>query len=108
MSLENFTGTWRRLEKKGISELGTIIYDDYAHHPTEIKASLEGLREIYPKGKKKITVLFQPHLYSRTKALFDDFAKSFRLADHPILKFDLCTYYLRSYCFFIFFISCAI
>jgi UDP-N-acetylmuramate--alanine ligase len=84
-SLVEFTGTWRRLEKKGETREGTIIYDDYAHHPTEIRASLEGLRELYPMGAKKITVLFQPHLYSRTKALFDDFAKAFHDADQTLL-----------------------
>jgi UDP-N-acetylmuramate--alanine ligase len=87
-SLAEFSGTWRRLEKKGVTEEGIIIYDDYAHHPTEIRASLQALREIYPKeGKmaKKITVLFQPHLYSRTKALFNDFAKSFKDADQVLL-----------------------
>lgn len=81
-SLSEFTGTWRRLEKRGETKEGTIIYDDYAHHPTEIKASLEALREIYPAGEKKITVVFQPHLYSRTKALFNDFAKCFKGADN--------------------------
>ena len=84
-ALVKFTGTWRRLEKKGETKEGTIIYDDYAHHPTEIKASFQGLRELYPKGEKNITVLFQPHLYSRTKALFDDFAKSFSGADQVFL-----------------------
>jgi len=84
-SLAEFSGTWRRLEKKGITKEGVIIYDDYAHHPTEIQASLQALRELYPKDSKRITVLFQPHLYSRTKALFDDFAKSFKLADQVLL-----------------------
>jgi len=84
-ALAQFSGTWRRLEKIGETKEGTIIYDDYAHHPTEIKASLQALRELYPKGEKKITVLFQPHLYSRTKALFDDFAKSFGDADTVLL-----------------------
>lgn len=84
-SLSEFSGTWRRLEKRWETKEGTIIYDDYAHHPTEIKASLGGLREIYPTGQKKITVIFQPHLYSRTKALFSDFAKSFEGADKIIL-----------------------
>jgi UDP-N-acetylmuramate--alanine ligase len=84
-SLAGFSGTWRRLEKKGETKEGTIIYDDYAHHPTEIKASLQGLRELYPKDTKTITILFQPHLYSRTKALFDDFAKSFKGADRVLL-----------------------
>ncbi len=84
-SLAEFKGTWRRLEKIGETKEGVIIYDDYAHHPTEIKASLQALREIYPKGEKKITVLFQPHLYSRTKALFEDFAQSFSGADQVLL-----------------------
>lgn len=84
-SLAQFSGTWRRLEKKGETKEGTIIYDDYAHHPTEIKASLQALRELYPQRSKKITVLFQPHLYSRTKALFDDFTKSFKEADKVLL-----------------------
>jgi UDP-N-acetylmuramate--alanine ligase len=73
------------LEKRGETKVGVIIYDDYAHHPTEIKASLQALREIYPKGQNNITVVFQPHLYSRTKALFDDFAKSFKGADRILL-----------------------
>ncbi|OGI68031.1 hypothetical protein A3A05_03655 [Candidatus Nomurabacteria bacterium RIFCSPLOWO2_01_FULL_41_12] len=95
-SLNHFSGTWRRLDKRGESNNGTIIYDDYAHHPTEIKASLQALRElyphtndigvgVYPAGAKKITVLFQPHLYSRTKALFGDFSQSFILADKVLL-----------------------
>jgi UDP-N-acetylmuramate--alanine ligase len=84
-SLAEFSGTWRRLEKRGETKEGTIIYDDYAHHPTEIRASLQGLRELYPKGEKNIVVLFQPHLYSRTKALFSDFAKSFRDTDKVLL-----------------------
>lgn len=84
-SLENFQGTWRRLEKIRETKDGTIIYDDYAHHPTEIKASIEALRELYPVGEKKIIIVFQPHLYSRTKALFNDFAKSFKGADNIIL-----------------------
>jgi UDP-N-acetylmuramate--alanine ligase len=84
-SLSEFAGTWRRLEKRGVTDAGTIVYDDYAHHPTEVRASLEALREIYPNGEKKITVVFQPHLYSRTKALFDDFTKCFHGADQIIL-----------------------
>ena len=84
-SLAEFSGTWRRLEKRGTTEVGTIIYDDYAHHPTEVRASIEGLRELYPTGQKKITIVFQPHLYSRTKALFDDFAKCFHGADKIVL-----------------------
>ncbi|MFZ2190456.1 MAG: cyanophycin synthetase [Candidatus Magasanikiibacteriota bacterium] len=84
-SLAEFSGTWRRLEKRGQTKEGVIVYDDYAHHPTEVRASLEALRELYPKGEKNITVLFQPHLYSRTKALFDDFVKCFDQADQVLL-----------------------
>ena len=82
-SLAEFQGTWRRLEKRGKSKEGTIIYDDYAHHPTEIKASIQALRELYPK--KNIIILFQPHLYSRTKALFGDFVLSFAGVDRILL-----------------------
>src|SRR3990167_481667 len=57
-SLSQFSGTARRLEKKGKTPEGAVIYDDYAHHPTEIRASLQALRELYPT--QKITVLFQP------------------------------------------------
>ncbi|MEI8130744.1 MAG: cyanophycin synthetase [bacterium] len=80
-ALSTFAGTWRRLEKRGATKDGAIVYDDYAHHPTEIRASLEALRELYPKGEKKITVIFQPHLYSRTKAFFNEFATAFNQAD---------------------------
>lgn len=80
-ALAEFQGTWRRLEKRGVTTEGTIVYDDYAHHPTEIRASLQALRELYPKGEKKITVVFQPHLYSRTKALFPEFIGAFDEAD---------------------------
>jgi UDP-N-acetylmuramate--alanine ligase len=85
-ALANFEGTWRRLEKRGVTAKGTIVYDDYAHHPTEIKASLEALRELYPKAAgKKIWVVFQPHLYSRTRAFFKEFSQAFSLADHVYL-----------------------
>lgn len=84
-SLAEFSGTWRRLEKKGVTKEGVIIYDDYAHHPTEVKASLLGLRELYPKEKKNIVVLFQPHLYSRTKALFNEFTTCFDEADRVFI-----------------------
>ena len=62
---------------------GAVIYDDYAHHPSEIKATLKAVREKYPA--KKIVAVFQPHTYSRTKALFSDFAQSFSDADEVIL-----------------------
>ena len=80
-ALQNFAGTWRRLEKRGALPSGAIIYDDYAHHPTEVIASLQALRELYPKGEKKIHILFQPHLYSRTKAFWKEFTIAFDEAD---------------------------
>jgi UDP-N-acetylmuramate--alanine ligase len=76
--LKKYIGSKRRFEK--IYEVNNItIYDDYAHNPDEIKASLKGAREWFPD--RRILVYFQPHTYSRTKALFDDFAKSFNDAD---------------------------
>jgi UDP-N-acetylmuramate--alanine ligase len=85
-SLLEFPGTWRRFEYKGKLLTGALLYDDYAHHPKEIVATLEGFRELYPKNDSwKITVVFQPHLFSRTKLLFDDFVQSFSLSDQVIL-----------------------
>lgn len=82
-SLENFSGTWRRFEFKGKAKTGGLIYDDYGHHPTEIKATLKGARALFPD--KRITVLFQPHLFSRTKQHLEDFSKAFVDADNVIL-----------------------
>lgn len=81
-SLNDFSGTWRRFEHKGETKNGVIVYDDYGHHPTEIKATLKGAREFFGG---KIICVFQPHLYSRTKLLLEDFAKSFNDADEVIL-----------------------
>ena len=82
-SLETFSGTWRRFEFKGRTAGGALVYDDYAHHPTEIRATLAGARELFPD--QKIVVIFQPHLYSRTKLLLNDFATSFHGADQVIV-----------------------
>ncbi len=81
--LEKFLGSKRRLEFKGKIYKDALLYDDYAHHPTEIRKTLKVLKELYPS--KKITCIFQPHTYSRTKALFNDFASSFIDADYVIL-----------------------
>jgi UDP-N-acetylmuramate--alanine ligase len=59
------------------------VYDDYAHHPTEIAASISGARELY--GDKKLTVVFQPHTYSRTQELFLDFVDVLGKADNVVL-----------------------
>lgn len=82
--LLNFKGTWRRLEYKN-EQKGAVMYDDYGHHPTEIKATLEAIREKYKAGKFKLVVIFQPHLYSRTKLLLNDFANAFNLADKILI-----------------------
>ncbi|MDQ5950392.1 MAG: UDP-N-acetylmuramate--L-alanine ligase [Patescibacteria group bacterium] len=70
-ALESFSGTWRRFEYKGKTENGAIVYDDYGHHPHEILATLKGAREGF--ADKKLTIVFEPHLYSRTKEHFNDF-----------------------------------
>lgn len=79
--LKEFTGTDRRFEYKGEVNGFTII-DDYAHHPTEITASLTAARH-YPH--REIWCIFQPHTYTRTKALFSDFARALSHTDHIIL-----------------------
>ncbi len=81
-ALASFSGTARRFEYKG-EKYGVAVYDDYAHHPTEIKASLAAARERCGKGK--LICVFQPHLYSRTKLLFKDFVKSFDVCDEVVL-----------------------
>lgn len=73
--LANFSGTWRRMEFRGETKSGTILYDDYGHHPTEIHATLKAIHENFPN--KNLKIFFQPHLYSRTKTLFDDFVRVF-------------------------------
>ncbi len=79
--LNSFTGTDRRFQYKG--ELnGITIIDDYAHHPTEIRATLTSAKN-YPH--REIWCIFQPHTYTRTKAFFHEFANALSLADHVIL-----------------------
>lgn len=83
----SYRGAWRRLEQLATNNLQlttkAIIYSDYAHHPTEIKATLAALREKYPK--KKIIAVFQPHLADRLNSLFKEFASAFRDADKVII-----------------------
>jgi UDP-N-acetylmuramate--alanine ligase len=81
-SLQNFHGTWRRFEYKGKSKSGAEVYDDYAHHPTAIRATLEALRA---KATGKIYIAFHPHLYSRTRDLLDEFAVAFENADRVLI-----------------------
>jgi len=81
-ALETFRGVHRRFEV--IYKGKDVVYiDDYAHHPTEIKVTLQTIRDLYPA--KKLLGIFQPHLYSRTRDLADDFAKSLSMLDELIL-----------------------
>jgi UDP-N-acetylmuramate--alanine ligase len=76
-ALGDFPGMLRRLELKG-SRDGALVYDDYAHHPTEVEAALEALRELEPR---RLIAVFQPHLYSRTRAMADRFGAALAGAD---------------------------
>lgn len=80
--IPEFTGTDRRLMFKGKIRDITVM-DDYAHHPTEVRASLAGIRQRYQP--RRLWCVFQPHQYSRTRFLLDDFAESFKLADITIV-----------------------
>lgn len=80
-ALAGFPGVARRLELKGERD-GARVYDDYAHHPTEVRAALEALREM---GPARLVVAFQPHLYSRTKALAEQFGAALALADEAVV-----------------------
>ncbi|QQG37913.1 MAG: UDP-N-acetylmuramate--L-alanine ligase [Candidatus Kaiserbacteria bacterium] len=82
-ALMEFKGSWRRFEYRGETPQGAVVYDDYAHHPTAIEATIEAARAQFPQ--KKITVVFHPHLFSRTRDLFDGFVRSLATADYVIL-----------------------
>lgn len=82
-SLQDFTGTWRRFEKKGVHSSGAIIIDDYAHHPREIVATIESAHLAFPN--KRILCLFQPHMHDRTLALYNDFVQAFHGVAHVLL-----------------------
>ena len=79
--IQSFHGAGRRMEFKGKFN-GADVYDDYAHHPDELRATLEAVRSM---GYKRVVLAFQPHTYSRTKALFDDFVKELRVPDVVVL-----------------------
>lgn len=82
-ALENFAGTWRRFEYKGdvipVDGGRVPVYDDYGHHPTELRATFGGARELYPTSR--LVVVFQSHTYSRTHELFNDFVDALTLAN---------------------------
>ena len=81
-ALNEIEGVQRRLEVKGSTQ-GITVVDDYGHHPTEIKVTLEAVRQSWPDHR--LLVVFQPHRYSRTQALFDDFTRSFYQADKLVV-----------------------
>ncbi|MCI5145270.1 MAG: UDP-N-acetylmuramate--L-alanine ligase, partial [Candidatus Electrothrix sp. AR3] len=81
-ALEQFKGVQRRLQVKGEKQ-GILVIDDYGHHPTEIQATLDAIREGWPD--RRLVVVFQPHRYSRTKGLFDEFSMAFYRADVLIM-----------------------
>jgi UDP-N-acetylmuramate--alanine ligase len=73
-----FTGAGRRFEEHGRTPTGALVYDDYAHHPTEVRATLEAARTLSPR---RLVACFQPHLYSRTRMLAREFGRALALAD---------------------------
>ncbi|MBK8022091.1 MAG: UDP-N-acetylmuramate--L-alanine ligase [Chloroflexi bacterium] len=81
-ALASFAGTGRRFEIMG-EQAGIIVVDDYAHHPLKIQAALEAARSRYPDHA--LWAIWQPHTFSRTEALWDDFSHSFGLADHVLV-----------------------
>jgi UDP-N-acetylmuramate--alanine ligase len=81
-ALSEFTGTGRRFEVRG-EHKGVIVIDDYAHHPTEIRATLAGAKARYPK--QRIWAVWQPHTYSRTQALLFQFSRAFNDADEVLV-----------------------
>ena len=83
-ALQAYRGAARRSEFRGYYQ-GCPVYDDYAHHPDEIKATLEGLRNLVPKGGRLVCV-YQPHTYSRTAGFFHAFSKAFDWADLLLLS----------------------
>jgi len=77
-ALERLSGVQRRLEVRGEVN-GVAVVDDYGHHPTEIKMTLQAVRECWPE--RRLVVVFQPHRYTRTRALLDEFARAFYQSD---------------------------
>jgi UDP-N-acetylmuramate--alanine ligase len=82
-SLKTYGGTWRRFEYKGKTKNGAEVYDDYAHHPTAIEKTVKAVRERFKD--KRIVVAFHPHLYSRTRDFFEEFASALALPDRTII-----------------------
>ena len=83
-ALATFNGAARRFQRVGVAG-GVTVYEDYAHHPTEIRAILAAARQVHPAARGRLWAIFEPHTYSRTEALFDDFARAFGTADRVVL-----------------------
>ena len=77
-AIGGFSGTGRRFEARGTTASGALVFDDYAHHPTEVRATLEAARTL---GARRVVAVFQPHLYSRTQHLAKEFGRALALAD---------------------------
>jgi UDP-N-acetylmuramate--alanine ligase len=84
-ALRTFQGVHRRFERKGVlfgAEHGAAVVDDYAHHPTEVEATLEAARQVF---SGRVLTIFQPHLFSRTRDLADEFGRALLLADRALV-----------------------
>jgi UDP-N-acetylmuramate--alanine ligase len=81
-ALGSFGGVQRRMQLKGVAR-GVMVMDDYGHHPTEIRATLSAIKEAWPE--KRLVVLFQPHRYTRTQALYKEFLTAFHQADFLVM-----------------------
>lgn len=80
--LASFSGTERRFEYVGTKN-GAVVYDDYAHHPEELMATIEAFRDLYPD--RRLTAVFHPHTFSRTEALLSEFSQSFDGVDRVVV-----------------------
>jgi UDP-N-acetylmuramate--alanine ligase len=81
-ALEGFSGASRRLELIA-DTAGVLVFDDYAHHPSEVRAALAGARQRV--GERRLWAVIEPHTFARTRAMFDDYAEAFRSADEVVV-----------------------
>jgi UDP-N-acetylmuramate--alanine ligase len=81
-ALEGFSGASRRLELIA-DTAGVLVFDDYAHHPTEVRAALEGARQRV--GDRRLWAVIEPHTFARTRAMFDEYASAFGAADEVVV-----------------------
>ena len=82
-ALRSYMGCWRRMEVRGTRSDGVTVIDDYGHHPTEIRATIQAMREAYPD--RRLVVVFQPHTHDRTLKLYREFSGAFDGADIVII-----------------------